>query len=167
MNELSEKAHFYLLFCNNMFCPACGHQETKVTDSRVNNQGTNIRRRRQCLDCGFRFSTIEELIILDLKIIKRDGCCEPYSREKLVCGLEKALEKRPYSHESFQQLVNKIETNIQEIQSKSELSSQSLGEIVLNHLKKFDKIAYLRFASVYKGFKDLRNFQMEVKKLLK
>ncbi|HEX9664413.1 MAG TPA: transcriptional regulator NrdR [Patescibacteria group bacterium] len=147
-----------------MKCPVCQNTETKVTDSRVALDSASIRRRRECVKCNFRFSTIEQMTILDLAVIKRDGRREPYSREKLERGLVRALEKRPYTKDKFQGLVNQIETDIQKLK-KSEITSHDLGEVVMKRLKKFDKVAYIRFASVYRSFEDVKTFQRELSKL--
>lgn len=149
-----------------MQCPACSHEETKVADSRVSSDGATIRRRRECLKCGFRFSTLEEIEILGITVVKRDGRREPYHRDKIVSGLQKALEKRPTTTEQLLTLVRGIETDIQR-KRKPEITSIEVGEIVMEHLKRFDKVAYIRFASVYRSFEDAETFQSEVKKLLR
>jgi transcriptional repressor NrdR len=149
-----------------MKCPACHHTDTKVTDSRLINEGMAIRRRRECLECGFRFSTYEEVEILNLTVIKRDGRTEPYNKEKLELGLRKAFEKRPITHDEFKRLVNHIERDIQ-LDQKGEMKSSRIGEIIMKHLKRVDAVAYIRFASVYRSFKDAQTFQRELKKLIK
>ena len=149
-----------------MKCPVCYYQDTKVIDSRVAGDGLSIRRRRECLKCGFRFSTYEEIEILDLSIVKRDGRKETYGRDKLVRGLRKALEKRPITEEKFKKLVNLIERDLQKLR-KSEITSQQVGQIVMKQLKRVDQVAYIRFASVYQSFKDVHTFQKELNKLLK
>ena len=149
-----------------MKCPACHYQDTKVVDSRVASDGLSIRRRRECLKCGFRYSTIEEMEILDLSIVKQDGRKEVYSREKLIKGLKKSLEKRPVTDDRFKKLVNSIERDLQ-VSKKNELTSHQVGQIVMKHLKKTDKVAYIRFASVYQSFQDVQTFQKELEKLLK
>ncbi|MEK7097271.1 MAG: transcriptional regulator NrdR, partial [Patescibacteria group bacterium] len=131
-----------------MRCPVCNHNDTKVVDSRVASDGLSIRRRRECLKCNFRFSTYEEIEILDLTVIKRDGKKEAYSKEKIVKGLKKALEKRPITEDNFKKLVNAIERDIQII-GKNEITSNQVGQIIMKHLKKIDQVAYIRFASVY------------------
>ncbi len=147
-----------------MRCPVCNHGDTKVVDSRIATDGASIRRRRECEQCGFRFSTLEEIELLDLTVVKRDGRRETYSREKLVRGLEKALEKRPYTEAAFQKLVHKVERDIQK-KRRGEITSQDVGEIVMRHLRTFDKVAYIRFASVYRSFEDVRTFENELRKL--
>ncbi len=149
-----------------MKCPACHNPETKVTDSRLVNDGTAIRRRRECLRCTFRFSTYEEAEILNLAVIKRDGRREPYSKEKLESGLRKALEKRPITQDDFRKLVNRIESDIQQKQ-KGEITSSVIGELVMKHLRRTDEVAYIRFASVYRSFRDVASFQRELTQLVR
>lgn len=149
-----------------MKCPVCYHHDTKVVDSRVASDGLSIRRRRECLKCGFRFSTYEEIEILDLIIVKRDGRKEMYNREKLVKGLKRSLEKRPITDDKFKKLVNMIESDLQAMR-KNEITSENIGQIIMKHLKKIDEVAYIRFASVYQSFKDVQTFQRELNKLLK
>jgi transcriptional repressor NrdR len=149
-----------------MKCPVCYYQDTKVVDSRVASDGLSIRRRRECLKCGFRFSTYEEMEILDLAIVKRDGRKEVYNREKLVKGLRRSLEKRPITEEKFKRLVNSIERDLQVLR-KSEITTNQVGQIVMKNLKRVDQVAYIRFASVYQSFKDVHTFQRELNKLLK
>lgn len=144
-----------------MKCPVCNYKETKVVDSRVASDEITIRRRRECLKCGFRFSTYEQVELLDLMVIKRDGHKESYLRDKVEQGLRKAFEKRPISEEAFKILVNKIERNIQALK-KGEITSQEIGEIIMKELKKKDPVAYIRFASVYRAFGDLQTFQKEI-----
>lgn len=146
-----------------MKCPACHHFDTKVIDSRLAIDGITIRRRRQCQKCGFRFSTREEIEILDLTVIKRDGSKEAYSGEKLTAGLKKALEKRPITVDDFKKLVSNIERDIQ-LKKKNEIKSNEIGEIIIKRLAKVDEVAYIRFASVYKSFKDAKTFQKELAK---
>lgn len=148
-----------------MKCPVCYYADTKVVDSRVASDGLSIRRRRECLKCGFRFSTYEEIEILDISIVKRDGHKEVYSREKIVRGLRKALEKRPITEEKFKKLVNSIERDIQVLR-KNEITANQIGQIVMKNLKKTDQVAYIRFASVYQSFKDVQTFQRELNKLI-
>ena len=149
-----------------MKCPVCYFEDTKVVDTRVAGDGLSIRRRRECLKCGFRFSTYEEMEILDLTIVKRDGRKEVYNREKLVKGLRRSLEKRPITEEKFKKLVNSIERDIQ-VLKKTEITSSQVGQIVMRNLKRVDEVAYIRFASVYESFKDAHTFQRELNKLLK
>src|SRR3989338_6187008 len=149
-----------------MYCPVCNNNDTKVVDSRLAADGMAIRRRRECEKCTYRFSTIEEVTLLDLTVIKRDGRREAYNREKLVRGLERSLEKRPYTDVDFQRLVHRVERDIQK-KRRGELTSSEIGEIVMRALKKFDKIAYIRFASVYRAFEDVATFERELKELKK
>ena len=141
-----------------MRCVACNYKDTKVVDSRLAQGGMGIRRRRQCLKCGFRFSTVEEAEILDLTVIKRDGRREAYMREKLEGGLRKALQKRPITAEAFHELVNQVERDLQR-RKKNEVTTREVGEIVMNRLKNVDTVAYIRFASVYRAFEDVKTFQ--------
>jgi len=147
-----------------MKCPICYHPDTKVLDSRVASDGLSIRRRRECLKCAFRFSTYEELEILDVSLIKRDGRKEAYSRDKLSSGLKKASEKR-ISDDKFKKLIHMIERDIQALKI-NEVSSQDVGRIVMKNLKKVDQIAYIRYASVYESFKNVQEFKRELNKLL-
>jgi len=149
-----------------MKCPVCYYQDTKVVDSRVASDGLSIRRRRECLKCGFRYSTYEEIEILDLSVVKRDGRKEAYSREKLIKGLKKALEKRPVTDDRFKKLINSIERDLQVLR-QSEVTSNQVGQLIMKHLKKVDQVAFIRFASVYQQFKDVQTFQRELNKLLK
>lgn len=135
-------------------------------DSRVAADGLSIRRRRECLKCGYRFSTYEEVEILDLTVVKRDGRKENYGRDKLVKGLKRALEKRPITEEKFKKLVSLIERDIQSLR-KNEIISDQIGQIVMKQLKKIDQVAYIRFASVYESFKDAQSFKRELNKLIK
>ena len=149
-----------------MKCPICYYQDTKVVDSRGATDGLSIRRRRECLKCGFRFSTYEEIEILDLMIVKRDGRKETYDREKLTRGLRKAFEKRPVTDDKFKKLIHTIERDIQRLR-KGEITSAQIGQIIMRHLKKVDQVAYIRFASVYESFKDAQEFRRELNKLFK
>lgn len=149
-----------------MRCPVCDYKSTKVIDSRLSQDGMAVRRRRECekARCAFRFSTQEEVELMDCTVVKRNGRHEPYSREKLASGLKKSLEKRPYTQAQFHSLVHNIERDIQK-ERGGEITTVQLGEIVMNHLKTFDKVAYIRFASVYRSFEDLEMFEKELKDL--
>ena len=149
-----------------MRCPICNYQDTKVVDYRVASDEMSIRRRRECEKCTYRFSTMEEMELLDLMVVKRDGKREPYSREKIERGLFKALEKRQFTDLDFKKLVHAIERDIQK-KKVAEIRSMDLGEIVMNRLRGFDKVAYIRFASVYRSFEDVQHFQQELDKLIK
>lgn len=149
-----------------MKCPVCSSKSLKVIETRSSVDGYAIRRRRECMDCTFRFSTYEEPEILDVVVVKKNGNRELYSKEKLTRGLIKSLEKRPYTEEGLKKLVTKIEIDIQSLR-KTELTSEELGKVVMQHLKDFDEVAYIRFASVYQSFKDVKTLQEEIAKLLK
>lgn len=123
-----------------------------------------IRRRRECVRCGFRFSTIEEVAILDLTIIKRDGRREPYGREKIVAGLRKAFEKRPITSDELRRLIAVIERDLQLLR-KPEVRSAEVGEVILRQLRKLDEVAYVRFASVHQSFSDLEGFRSVLRQL--
>src|SRR3989344_9488176 len=129
-----------------MKCPNCAHEETKVLDSRPAQEGMVIRRRRECVKCGFRFSTHEEMEILDLTVVKRDGTKQPYMREKIENGIHKAFEKRPLSRDGFLELISSIEQDIQRT-NKDEITSKEIGNIVMKRIKASDQVAYIRFAS--------------------
>lgn len=153
-------------------CAACYHHDTDVIDSRIVEEGRRVRRRRVCTKCKFRFSTYEEMEVLDLIVTKRDGREEPYSRQKLEIGLWKALEKRPMTSEKMQRLLTSIEREIamkttvtrsNGHHGRRVIESKTVGEIVIRALKKFDPVAYLRFASVYKSFDTVHAFQQELK----
>ena len=148
-----------------MRCPVCNNEDTKVVDSRITADGVSIRRRRECIECEYRFSTVEGVEILDLAIVKRDGRREPYLREKLEGGLRRALEKRPCTPEQCKTLVGTVEREIQRLK-KDEVTSEEIGEIVMEQLRNFDTVAYIRFASVYRSFADVKTFQEELDKLL-
>ena len=149
-----------------MKCPICYFADTKVVDSRVATDGLSIRRRRECLKCSFRFSTYEEMEILDLMIVKRDGRRETYNRDKLISGLKKSCEKRPITQDRFKRLIHAIERDLQRLK-KSEITSCQVGQAVMKNLKKLDTVAYIRYASVYESFKDAQEFRLEINKLIK
>ncbi|NMC51510.1 transcriptional repressor NrdR [Candidatus Kuenenbacteria bacterium] len=148
-----------------MFCPVCNHKDTSVVDSRLSGSGLCVRRRRLCAKCGFRFSTTEEMQILELTVVKRDGRREAYSREKLERGINHSLEKRSYTKDEFNLLINKIERDIQKRALRNEITTKDIGELVMKHLERFDKVAYIRFASVYRQFTDVASFQKELKRI--
>ncbi len=148
-----------------MKCPSCDHEETRVLDSRLNEQDNTVRRRRECGQCSFRFSTREETEILNLSVIKRDGRVEAYSREKLASGLTRALEKRPVTSQEFRTLVAAVERDIY-VTARNEIKASQIGEIAMRHLKRLDKVAYIRFASVYREFRDVHTFYDEINKLV-
>ncbi len=148
-----------------MHCPVCSHPDTRVVDSRLALDGTSVRRRRECDQCEYRFSTSEEVELLDLTVVKRDGRREAYAREKIERGLRKALEKRSYTETDFRTLIHSIERAIQR-RKNMEIRSSDIGDIVMQELKAFDKIAYIRFASVYRSFEDVKTFEEELRRLL-
>ena len=148
-----------------MRCPVCGKGDTKVVDSRLSGDETTIRRRRACDSCQFRFSTLEEIELLGLVVVKRDGRHEAYVREKLERGLRRALEKRSYTDVSFRTLVQSIELDLQR-EKATEITSARIGEWIMARLKTFDKVAYIRFASVYRSFEDVETFQQELARLV-
>ncbi|MCX6779977.1 MAG: transcriptional regulator NrdR [Candidatus Magasanikbacteria bacterium] len=149
-----------------MRCPVCNHKNTSVVDTRPLENDLSVRRRRECDKCEYRFSTIEETELLDLIVVKRDGKREAYMRDKLESGIRRSLTKRAFTQEDFHSLVHTIERDIQK-RKKRELSSSELGEIVMKNLRTFDKVAYIRFASIYRDFKDVKNFESELKRLSK
>lgn len=149
-----------------MQCPFCNHLENKVVDSRLSKEGEAIRRRRECLSCQRRFTTYERIEDMLPSVIKKDGRREPFDRQKILQGLKKACEKRPISMDALEAVVERIEKKIQEL-GKSEISSQVIGEEVMKELHELDQVAYVRFASVYREFKDLSEFMNELKELLK
>ena len=149
-----------------MKCPSCHNLDTKVVDSRVLDDNIAIRRRRECEKCGFRFSTMEEAEILNLTVIKRDGQEIPYNKEKLVISLQKALEKRSITPERLKRIIQSIEQDVQKKSKNDKITSEEIGEIIMKHLKRADKVAYIRFASVYRDFEDIETFQDEVTKLI-
>ncbi len=149
-----------------MKCPFCGHVEDKVVDSREAKIGDTIRRRRECVDCGRRFTTYERIDEIPYMVVKKDGRREKFDRQKVLAGLLKACEKRPVPMSKLEQIVNESESFVAESQER-ERPSAEVGELVMNRLKKLDKVAYVRFASVYLDFKDVREFMDELKDLLK
>ena len=147
-----------------MYCPVCNSKETKVVDSRVTQDGVAVRRRRECVKCAYRFSTVEEMELLDITVVKRDGRREAYSRSKIVAGIKQSLITRAYTQEKFDRLVHNVERDIQK-KRKREVKSETIGEILMKHLKRFDKVAFIRFASIYRAFADVDTFETEIKSL--
>lgn len=145
----------------SMQCPFCPHAETKVTDKRDSEAIT--RRRRECLKCGRRFSTRESVEWSELRVIKKDGRHEPFDRVKILTGIRKACEKRPVSEEQIESMVNQIEERIRK--KGKEIKTSTIGELVSHELRKIDKVAYIRFASVYRDFTDVSDFKKEIKSL--
>ena len=148
-----------------MKCPYCHNIETKVTDSRDTGVFT-IRRRRECLDCGKRFTTYEYVEMQPLYVIKKDGRREKFDRNKIKNGIQKAIEKRPVNHEKLEEIIDKIEEKIRRNASE-EINSKVIGEYVMDMLKELDHVAYIRFASVYRRFTDVSSFEKEIKNLIK
>jgi transcriptional repressor NrdR len=148
-----------------MICPFCSNERTRVVDKREIGSGTVTRRRRECLECGKRFTTYERVEALDLYIIKKDGRREPYDRQKLRMGMLKACEKRPISQEAINKIIGKIENELRQLKSL-EVESKIVGEKVMEELRKLDKVAYIRFASVYREFADVTDFQKELRGLV-
>jgi transcriptional repressor NrdR len=148
-----------------MKCPFCGHAENKVIDSRISKDGKAVRRRRECLGCGKRFTTYEYVEDILPMVVKKDGRREQFDRQKILSGIKKACEKRPISMESIDKLVENVEQSCQEMQVE-EISSTLIGEKIMNELKAFDGVAYVRFASVYRQFRDVGEFMSELKDLL-
>ena len=146
-----------------MKCPFCSFEDSKVVDSRPTDEGTSIRRRRECLHCGKRFTTYETVERMPLMLIKRDGTRQAYDRQKLLNGLVKACEKRPVSLMQLEQIVDYVEQKLFS-SLESEVSSKVIGELVMEQLR---KVAYVRFASVYRQFKDINTFMEELNTLLK
>jgi len=149
-----------------MKCPFCGELETKVIDTRLSKEGDLIRRRRECLKCSKRFTTFERFELSMPLVIKKDGRREAFSREKIFRGIQKACEKRPVSTDDIDAIVRKIETALAQ-RGEKEVPSSVIGEMVIKELYNLDKVAYVRFASVYKEFKDVEQFMDELKKLLR
>ena len=149
-----------------MRCPKCGCQDGKVIDSRGSREGATIRRRRECISCGYRFTTYEEVERARLMVLKRDGRREEFSREKLLAGLQKACQKRPVTQEAIENLVDKIVDDLSNTFDR-EVSSSEIGARVMDGLRGLDAVAYVRYASVYRRFEEATDFVQEVKKLEK
>lgn len=148
-----------------MKCPYCGYEESKVIDSRPADDGERIRRRRECLGCNKRFTTHEVIETVPIIVVKRDKSRETFDRNKLTAGILRACEKRPVSLDSIEQIVSDIETKLQNSLDR-EVTSKAIGEYVMEHLKNIDEVSYVRFASVYRQFKDINTFMEELNKLL-
>ncbi len=148
-----------------MKCPFCSHEEDKVVDSRTAQDGRAVRRRRECLKCGKRFTTYEFIETVSLTVVKNDGRREPFDRQKLLRGMVLACNKRSVSEKKLESLVDEIEEELLAL-SKKEITSQEIGELVMKKLKEVDEVAYVRFASVYRKFKDKNEFFDELKGLL-
>lgn len=148
-----------------MRCPNCNHTENRVVDSRLSKDGTAVRRRRECEKCERRFTTYEHVEHTQLMVIKKDGRREPLDRQKILAGLQKACEKRPISVEDLEALSNQIEKKFYE-GGEAEIPTRTIGEEIMNRLYDLDQVAYVRFASVYREFKDVTQFMEELKQIL-
>ena len=148
-----------------MRCPACHSQSTRVMDSRPSNEGRSIRRRRECESCNYRFTTFEVVEETPLIVVKKDGTREEFSREKILRGLIRACEKRPVPLETLEDIVSDTEHQLRS-EGKSEIKSEEIGELVMERLADVDDVAYVRFASVYRQFKDINVFINELKELI-
>ena len=147
-----------------MHCPFCSHAETKVTDSRLAGEGSQVRRRRECLSCGERFTTFETAELVMPRVVKRDDSREPFDEAKLRSSLTRALEKRPVSSESIEAVLARISHRIQ-TQGEREIPSRGIGEMVMEELRGLDEVGYVRYASVYRSFQDVTAFQAEIERL--
>jgi len=148
-----------------MKCPTCQYNETKVVDSRLTADGNSVRRRRECLKCEKRFTTYEYVEAVPLMVIKRDGRRQPFDRKRIVAGLVKACEKRPVSIDTMEDVASDVERKIQKKHDR-EVDSKAIGEIIMEKLSNIDEIAYVRFASVYRQFRDVNQFMVELKGML-
>jgi len=149
-----------------MKCPYCGYAEGKVIDSRPTDEGSSIRRRRECLKCQRRFTTYEKLETVSIAVIKQDNSRQPYDREKIIRGLMRACEKRPVGLSVMEKIADDIEGELYQSMEK-EVTSTDIGERVMRYLKEVDEVAYVRFASVHKHFSDIETFMTELEKLIK
>jgi len=147
-----------------MHCPFCSHNETKVIDSRLMAEGEQIRRRRECIECNERFTTFEVAELLMPRVIKQDGSRQPFDEEKLRAGILRSLEKRPVGVEAIESAINRIKHKLR-ASGEREVPTQLLGETVMEQLRGLDEVAYVRFASVYRSFKDLNEFRAEIERL--
>jgi len=148
-----------------MKCPYCGHEEDKVVDSRSAREGRGVRRRRECLKCRERFTTFEYIEKVELTVLKTDGRTEPYDRSKLITGIRLACKKRPVGSKKIEAMVDELEKRLYNL-SRGEVSSQQIGELIMEELRKTDEVAYVRFASVYRKFQDKTEFIAELKRML-
>ena len=147
-----------------MHCPFCGAFDTKVIDSRLVSEGNHVRRRRECITCEERFTTYESAELVMPRIIKQDGIREPFNEDKLLAGFTKALEKRPVSIEKVEEAISRIKATLRST-GEREIQSRDVGEQVMKELRGLDEVAFVRFASVYRSFKDLNEFREEIDKL--
>lgn len=148
-----------------MKCPFCNHEDTRVVDSRVGKEGTNIRRRRECIECERRFTTYERVEETLPLVIKKDGRREAFERQKVISGIQRACEKRPVSIATIEKVVDQIERSLQECGEK-EINASRIGEAVMEALQSLDEVAYVRFASVYRQFRDINEFMAELTDIL-
>ena len=147
-----------------MQCPKCSHPDTKVLDTRLGKDGLSIRRRRQCLSCGYRFTTVEEVLREGLVVVKRDGGREDFDRAKMLNGIRKATEKRPIQVEQIEMMMAEVMNTLQN-RFDTEIPSQVIGQEIMDRLREIDKIAYVRYASVYKDFRDIEELMTELQDL--
>lgn len=147
-----------------MYCPFCGHEETKVIDSRLAGEGRQIRRRRQCMDCNERFTTFESAELVMPRLIKSDSSRQPFDESKLRNSMVRALEKRPVSADDFEQAIGRLVHKLRTM-GEREVPSRLVGEMVMEELRELDEVAYVRFASVYRSFQDVTEFQDEIRRL--
>ena len=148
-----------------MKCPFCAYPESKVVDSRPSDEGSSIRRRRECLSCSRRFTTYETVEFAPIMVVKKDGRRQSFDRRKILNGMLRACEKRPVSLDTLEGIVSRIEQDLQS-SMEHEIQSEALGEIVMRHLRKLDQVAYVRFASVYRQFQDIGSFMQELNTLM-
>lgn len=148
-----------------MKCPFCSHDDTRVVDSRLGKEGNNIRRRRECIDCERRFTTYERVEETLPLVIKKDGRREAFDRQKIISGIQRACEKRPVSISTIEKVVDQMELSLQESGEK-EIGASRIGEAVMSALQSIDEVAYVRFASVYRQFRDINEFMSELKDIL-
>ena len=148
-----------------MKCPSCNHPETKVVDSRISNNGSSIRRRRECLECEKRFTTYEYVEQVPLMVVKKDGRRQPFDRKKIINGLLKACEKRPISIDKVEEVTLEIERAVQKKYDR-EVDASAIGKVIMEKLAQLDEVAYVRFASVYRQFRDINQFMNELKLIL-
>ena len=149
-----------------MRCPYCQHTDTKVTDSRTTDEGNSIRRRRECENCGNRFTTFERIEEMPLLVIKRDETREVFNRDKIITGIVRSARKRPVTSESIEKLVDRVEQRVRRLE-KNEVRTEVIGEFVMEELMDLDDITYVRFASVYRSFKDVSEIEDLLKKITK
>ncbi|HCP15829.1 MAG TPA: transcriptional regulator NrdR [Peptococcaceae bacterium] len=149
-----------------MKCPSCGYHDSKVLETRDSEDGIVIRRRRECIACQRRFTTFERMEEQPLWVVKKDGSRQRYDSQKVLSGMMRACEKRPVPYQVLEQAVNEIERELRQSSSQQEIPSMLIGEKVMEHLKRIDEVAYVRFASVYREFKDIKTFLHEIQEML-